>query len=62
MKKDYIIPNMQVVILGQLQPLAGSNDGPSGDSQSDPNIGGSGGSSRRRRRIEWDYDEEEEDF
>lgn len=46
-----------MVMLSQLQPLAGSNNGPTGDSQNDP---GMGGKSSRRRRIEWDDDEEEE--
>ena len=58
MKKEYIIPNMQMVVLGQLQPLAES--GPTPNGQNDPGMGGSGNSSRRRR-SEWD-DEEEDDF
>ena len=57
MKKEYITPAIQMVMLSQLQPLAGSNNGPAGDSQNDP---GMGGKSSRRRRIEWDDDEEEE--
>ncbi|MBO4462735.1 MAG: hypothetical protein J5797_00890 [Prevotella sp.] len=36
MKKEYIIPTIQVVMLSQLQPLAGS--GPGAGDQSDPNM------------------------
>jgi len=56
MKKEYIIPTIQMVMLSQLQPLAGSNNGPTGDSQQNP---GMGNNSSRRRHSEWDDEEEE---
>ena len=61
MKKEYITPAIQMVMLSQLQPLAGSNDGPTGGSQQDPGLGGN---SSRRRRIDWDdqWDDEEEEW
>lgn len=46
-----------MVMLSQLQPLAGSNNGPTGDSQQNP---GMGNNSSRRRHSEWD--DEEEDY
>lgn len=59
MKKEYIIPTMQTIMLRQLQPLAESQGGPTGGSQQDPNMGGSGNSSRHHRNV-WSEDEEED--
>lgn len=50
---------MQTIMLRQLQPLAESQGGPTGGSQQDPNMGGSGNSSRHHRNV-WSEDEEED--